>query len=549
MATPYARLAISRHGDDPARTGTGEDQTMSIRTRLAIAVVLVLAVTLVLLGVVLVRSTRSTLVAQVDDQVLNNAGRLIKRNEESPGADGGKGGDSPGASGETSLQAGAGDNLYERPVARLVYGPGGQVVVAELAGFLDDPKPPPRVPPIPSNRINGLINHIVTTPAVDGSLAYRMLVERGPRGTYLVTAAPLSEANAAVARLIRILLGVGTVALLAAALVSWWLIRQGLQPVDRMVETAAAIAAGDLSRRVPDADPRTELGQLGHALNDMLGQIERAARAREASEERLRRFVADAAHELRTPLTSLRGYAELYRQGAIPDAEGVGNAMRRIEAEGGRMARLVDDLLLLARLDQQRGLEAKPVDMVELVREAVTDFAAVEPERPITQDLDTEAIVRGDPIRLRQILDNLLANARIHTPAGTPVHVTVKRNSDQVTVTVADEGPGIAPADQARVFERFWRADPARVRSRGGTGLGLAIVASLVHAHGGRVDVISQPGQGSAFSVRLPLAGSTSAVASADHSTARGAPDPLPALSPAPLNVLRPKRPDRAHSQ
>jgi two-component system OmpR family sensor kinase len=228
---------------------------------------------------------------------------------------------------------------------------------------------------------------------------------------------------------------------------------------------------------------------------------------RAASEERLRRFIADAAHELRTPLTSLRGYAELYRQGAIPDEAGVANAMGRIESEGGRMARLVDDMLLLARLDQQRGLETKPVDLVAVAREAVDDFRVVAPDRPITTDLADAAVVRGDRLRLRQIVDNFLVNTRIHTPPGTPVHVSVARRGNEVELAVADQGPGIPPEDQARVFERFWRADPARVRSRGGTGLGLAIVASLVQAHGGTVSLTSQPGQGATFRVRLPLVG------------------------------------------
>jgi two-component system OmpR family sensor kinase len=288
--------------------------------------------------------------------------------------------------------------------------------------------------------------------------------------------------------------------------VSWWLIRRGMRPVDRMVDTAAAIADGDLSRRVPDANPRTELGRLGHALNEMLAQIESALEARSASEARLRRFVADAAHELRTPLTSLRGYAELYRQGALSDEAGVTNAMGRIEAEGGRMSRLVDDLLLLARMDQQRALETKPVDLAALAGESVTDFQAVDPERPVTTMLTESALVEGDRVRLRQVIDNLLTNARVHTPAGTPVRVEVAEVGDRVEFRVADEGPGIAPADQARIFERFWRADPARARKTGGSGLGLAIVASLVEAHGGTVLVESAPGKGATFVVRLPRA-------------------------------------------
>jgi two-component system OmpR family sensor kinase len=309
--------------------------------------------------------------------------------------------------------------------------------------------------------------------------------------------------------LIRILLLVGAAALAAATLGCWWLIRRGLRPVDRMIDTAAAIAAGDLSRRVPHFDPRTELGRLGGALNEMLSQIEDAMQIRAASEERLRRFIADAAHELRTPLTSLRGYAELYRQGAIADETGIANAMGRIESEGGRMARLVDDMLLLARLDQHRGLETKPLDVAAVVREAVGDFQVVAPDHPVTASLIDAAIVKGDRLRLRQVIDNLLTNARIHTPPGTPVRVTMTRDTNHVAIAIADEGPGIPLADQPRVFERFWRADPARVRSRGGTGLGLAIVASLVQAHGGTVDLTSESGRGATFTVRLPLVSDT----------------------------------------
>ena len=513
---------------------------MSIRTRLAIAVALVLLATLTVLGTVVVQSARATLVDQVDDEVRDFAAR-----GEPPkgfGEDGrsdGRGSDGqlrsdaddaigggPNGDYAADLDPPAGSDQFERPVAYFLYSASGRKLIAGLCGFPDDPKPPPAIPAIPSAEINALVNRITTVPAEDGSLDYRMLVERTPGGQIEVMAAPLTEAEAAVSRLLRIVLLVGAAAMTAATLASWWLIRRGLRPVDRMVDTAAAIAAGDMSRRVPDADPRTELGRLGGALNDMLGRIERAIEARAASEGRLRRFVADAAHELRTPLTSLRGYAELYRQGAIPDERGVANAMGRIESEGARMARLVDDLLLLARLDQHRGLETKPVDVVALVQEAVADFGAVAPDRPVTQTVDGEAVVRGDRTRLRQVVDNLLANARTHTPPGTPVHVAVARTADQVEVSVRDEGPGIAPADQSRVFERFWRADPARVRSRGGSGLGLAIVASLVEAHGGAVAVASEPGHGATFTVRLPLAPPPPPSSPNAPQTARATPNP-----------------------
>lgn len=485
---------------------------MSIRTRLAIAIALVVVGAFVLSGVVLVRNTRATLVSQVDNLVSTYAVRRDGKYSHPPDSSHPGGPDLAPTAERVSLTV-ATSTATPQPrynvVAQLSFkADGSPIGNPQPCGFEDDPKPLPRVPTIPGTEIDKLVGKITTTPAVDGSLDYRMLVQRDLRdGSYQITAASLESVDAAVAHLVRILLIVGAIALAITTLGCWWLLRRGLRPVDRMIDTAAAIAAGDLSRRVPSFSPRSELGRLGGALNEMLAQIEESIRVRAASEERLRRFIADAAHELRTPLTSLRGYAELYRQGAIPDEAGVANAMGRIESEGGRMARLVEDMLLLARLDQQRGLETKPVDLVPVVREAVDDFRVVAPDRPIATDLADAAVVRGDRLRLRQVIDNFLVNARIHTPPGTPVRVAVTRKGHEVELSVADQGPGIPPEDQARVFERFWRADPARVRSRGGTGLGLAIVASLVQAHGGSVSLASQPGHGATFTVRLPLLG------------------------------------------
>jgi two-component system OmpR family sensor kinase len=205
-------------------------------------------------------------------------------------------------------------------------------------------------------------------------------------------------------------------------------------------------------------------------------------------------------------LTALRGYTELYRQGGLPDKEAIDNAMRRIEGESSRLARLVEDMLLLARLDNERELEMEPIDVVDVVQEAIAAFHAIEPDRPLTTDLTEEAPVVADRVRLRQVVDNLLVNTRVHTPPGTPVEIAVRREAGHVDVIVADQGPGISAADQAKVFERFWRADPSRVRRTGGTGLGLAIVSSLVQAHGGTIELLSEPGRGARFTVRLPLA-------------------------------------------
>lgn len=477
---------------------------MSIRSRLAIAVALVLIVTFAVVGVVLARSTRATLISQVDQQVAANADRATMGGAS---FDDRSHDDHDKKPSGTTTTGGFPLAPYDNhAIALFVYSPSGELVVNQPCGFEDDLKPPPSLPAVSSQQFKLLYNKTVTTPAVDNSLSYRTLVQPEANGYIVVTAAPLDDVDQAVARLERLFLLVGGGALLVTTVLAYLLIRRGLRPVDRMIDVAAEIAAGNLSLRVPEANPRTELGQLGGALNNMLHRIENAVQARAASEERLRRFIGDAAHELRTPLTSVRGYAELYRQGAIHDDASVDKAMGRIEAEGSRMARLVEEMLLLARLDQQRGLEVKPVDLVALTREALADFAAVEPDRPLTDDLAPAALVSGDPLRLRQVIDNLLTNARVHTPPRTPVHVSLATEGPVAVLTVADEGPGIAEGDREHVFERFWRADRARVRSRGGSGLGLSIVASLVEAHGGTIAVATEPGQGAAFTIRLPLA-------------------------------------------
>ncbi|HEY7065349.1 MAG TPA: HAMP domain-containing sensor histidine kinase [Chloroflexota bacterium] len=519
-----------------------------MRTRLAVGVALILAVTLVAFGAVLVTTVQATLIHQIDDRILGAAALqgpprgapaagapslgtpppggpppgAPPPGAPGPGAPPPPGRPPPGALPPPGGPAPAGRGIPPPPpreldplgrvLALYVYAPDGTLLLDAPSGSAEQPDAPPRLPPIPSAEADRLLDRIVTLPAVDGSLQYRVLLRRGPSGELRVTAGTLATVDATLARLVQVLLLAGAGALAASALASWWLIHRGLRPIDQMLDTAAAIAAGDLSRRVTEADPKTELGRLGLALNQMLGKVEQAMQARAESEARLRRFVADAAHELRTPLTALRGYADLYWQGAASDPATLQNAMQRIRGESVRMARLVDDLLLLARLDHQRGLDLEPVDLVTIVREAATDFAIVAPDRPLSQDLDGAAIVCGDRLRLRQVVDNLLANARIHTPPGTPVRLSARRNTDQVGLTVADEGPGLSPEQQAHVFDRFWRADPSRVRRTGGTGLGLAIVASIVEAHDGAVEVASAPGQGAAFTVRLPLAESQAAL-------------------------------------
>jgi len=352
-----------------------------------------------------------------------------------------------------------------------------------------------------------------------GGTSYRMAAVRFSDG-YLIVGVSLRETNATFSRLGAVVLASTLAILVALALIAFWVVRLGVRPIDEMAATANAIAEGDLSRRVEVAPDTTEVGRLGIALNGMLHQIEGAFGQRQASEERLRQFVADASHELRTPLTSIRGYTELYRSGVIEPGAPLDDAMRRIEGEAIRMGDLVDDLLLLARLDQGRPLEAEPVDLGALARDAVADAQAVEPDRPITVDTPADpVVVTGDEHRLRQVLGNLLANARSHTPAGTPVAVRVRTGAGLAVLEVADEGPGIDPSVGNRVFERFYRGDPARVRGDAsggrsgppaGTGLGLSIVAAVAESHHGHAWVDATPGHGACFAVELPLSGSTS---------------------------------------
>ena len=271
-----------------------------------------------------------------------------------------------------------------------------------------------------------------------------------------------------------------------------------------MTRTAGEIAAGDLSQRVPEERPGTEASELGDALNSMMTTIEVAFTEKEASEARLRRFVADASHELRTPVTTIRGYAELYRHGGLAESGDLDQAMRRTEQEAVRMASLVDDLLLLARLDEGRPLERHAVDLGVLGVDAAADGRAVAPDRVVTAEVTEGVTVDGDEDRLRQVLGNLIGNALVHTPAGTTVSVRVHHGGGRAVVEVHDDGPGMPEEVAARAFERFSRADTSRSRNGGGAGLGLAIVQAIVVAHGGDVHLASAPGTGTTVRVELP---------------------------------------------
>ncbi|MGH8983085.1 MAG: sensor histidine kinase [Acidimicrobiia bacterium] len=353
-----------------------------------------------------------------------------------------------------------------------------------------------------------------TVQAVSGGTEYRLIAEPVDEGGTVVVALPLTEVRATQRRLLLIGGGVSGVVLVAIGVAAYWLTRRELRPLERMAEKAGSIAAGDLSQRVEPDDPRTEVGRLGDALNAMLGEIERAFAERVAAEERLRQLVADSSHELRTPVTSIRGFAELFRRGAGDRPADLANVMRRIEQEGERMGELVEELLLLARLDQGLPLEREPVEVTAVVEAAVDAARAADPGRPIDLDSQSPLVVLGAELRLRQVVDNLLTNARVHTPAGTPVRVRIAAEDERAVLEVADEGPGVPAEEAERIFERFYRTDQSRARSHGGVGLGLAIVWSVVEAHAGAVDYRRRPGGGSVFRVTLPLApGARSAAA------------------------------------
>jgi two-component system, OmpR family, sensor kinase len=380
-------------------------------------------------------------------------------------------------------------------------------------------------PDLPENNDVGPVPVTVGSVDDDSDIEWRAMTVRGPRGEVTTVAIDLSDVSSTTRALVYAQLGIGAAVLLVLGAAGYAVVHRSLRPLAEVEQTAAAIAAGQLDRRVPERDPRTEVGRLSSALNGMLAQIQRALASSESSaeqargsEDRMRRFITDASHELRTPLTTIRGFAELYRQGAARDVEML---MSRIESESRRMGLLVEDLLLLARLDAQRPLEQRRVDLLALASDAVHDAQSIAPKRPIRMEVfdgPGTPEVLGDEARLRQVLSNLVANALQHTPETAGVTVRVGTDDDAAVLEVCDEGPGMRPEDAQRVFERFYRADSSRARASGGTGLGLSIVDSLVYAHGGTVSVVTSPGHGCRFRVSLPRIAEAAAPAELDAS-------------------------------
>ena len=338
---------------------------------------------------------------------------------------------------------------------------------------------------------------------------FRVLALPLPSGLGSVTIAQsLNDVDRTLSRLQWLFFFIGLVIVSLIALASRTMIKVGLKPLSEVENTAERIADGDLSARLPEAKPTTEVGRLTTSLNTMLSRIEESFALRKASEDKLRRFVADASHELRTPLTAIRGFAELHRQGAVVGDEDTKQLLARIEGESIRMGSLVGDLLLLARLDQSREMEALPVDIAAVTRDAVASAQAAGPSHPISLTADvSELYILGDKNRIHQVVANLLANAKTHTPDGTKITVSITRSEDGVRISVIDNGPGLSEDDQKRIFERFYRADSSRVRVDGeGSGLGLSIVDAVMQAHGGNVSVSSELGKGATFVLFFPQA-------------------------------------------
>ncbi|WP_330186077.1 HAMP domain-containing sensor histidine kinase [Dactylosporangium sp. AC04546] len=453
-----------------------------MRRSLLVGMLAVTAAVLLVAGTTAAVALRGYLLARTDDQ-LDIAARFAQQRV----------GQLDGPAGRGTLQAVIAPSDYLVEVRR----PDGSLT---RLGSLQSMPGRPLLDQAPAPPSGGRLSPAVNLD--DGR--YRAVVATDATGATVLVALPTEPVRQTVRRLVLTELSAGLAMLLLLAAAGRLLVARSLRPLEQITATAAAIADGRLDRRVPAGPPaHTEVGRLTVAVNGMLGRIEAALSARAASQERLRRFVADASHELRTPLTSIRGYLQLLRQGIVGDAEQPA-VLGRAEDEARRMGALVDDLLYLARLDAEPALRHEPFDLVPAVRDSVSDLLAAGPGRPVHAELPGACPVRGDEDAVRQVVANLLANVRVHTPPGTPVTVTVAVRSRDGHAEVADRGPGMPPDLAARAFDRFTRGDGAR--GTGGSGLGLSIAAEIVAAHGGTITLDTAPGHGTTVRFTLPTA-------------------------------------------
>lgn len=469
---------------------------MRLHRRLTLAMAILLVVGLAVADVITYTSIRSFLFGRLDSQ-LGSTQRLadrylafvVRRDRRLT---------------PTSIDDHIGTDVYV-----IVLSGAGQVLVSRPSGSPSRPNPAPVLPSAVRLSHPDRSHDSVFRPNPNAFVlfsrhgySYRAQASVVPQGT-VILAMPLAQTEDTLGSLVRIELAVSLAVVVVLSVLAMWTVRRGLRPLEDMAATAGAIASGDLSRRVTPSDAGTEVGRLGLALNTMLAQIETGFAEKSESEARLRQFVADASHELRTPLTSIRGYAELLLKGAIADERDRARALQRVEREAARMGGLVDDLLLLARLDQGRPLERVPVELRRICLDAVGDAQLADPERPIELVAPAPVTVAGDRDRLAQVAHNLVRNALVHTPARTPVRVDVRSEGGVGVVRVADEGPGLTPVLRTRVFDRFYRGD--RARTGVGTGLGLSIVRAIAESLGGRAWVAPGAERGLVFGVEVPL--------------------------------------------
>ena len=505
---------------------------MSLRRRLSLGFI-ALAALLVIANVMLYRTVASSLQSAVDERLLAS-GNGPGRGGGGPGGDG-PGGGGPGGDGDngggrrpepdnrgtdatTTLGSQATTPALEWSAEQIRRVPGGNQLLLQIrdssGGIVAEIFPGQDVgdaaPTLDAATVRarasseGQPQQVFTAEAGEnGGGAYRVVVTRSRDGGYFVRGASLAETDSTMRRVLLLQAGTTGVVLLGFLLVGWNVTRLGLRPIQAMTDTALAIAGGDLEREIPPASTTTEAGQLATSLNAMLTRLRTALADEERSSTHLRQFVADASHELRTPLTSIRGYTELLRGDGLSPGDESDEALRRLDQEAHRMSGLVDELLLLARLDQGRPLDMHPVELNRIIEEAATDLRILQPERPVRLHLPPGGCrVDGDAGRLQQVATNLLGNIRSHTPPDAPVEIAVRAEGDQVILEVADRGPGLPPGEEDQVFERFYRADPAR--SGPGSGLGLSIVSAIAAAHGGRAQAARRDGGGTVITVSLP---------------------------------------------
>jgi two-component system OmpR family sensor kinase len=460
---------------------------VAIRTKIAAAMAVLLIIAVAVIGFVTVQTVSNHLINQLDQKLHGVVEQGGLRSD-------------PGY--------GASEVAPYSEFALIIFNEDGELLGNMPAGYKDAPYSLPDISTPPTE------SGYYTVESVDGEMSYRAVSlndisanVNGVPGIYtVVVATSTNDVEATTSTLTRTVVITGLLVAGLGILAAWIITRRGLRVVDNMVADAETVSTGNLDHRITVADPRTEMGRLSLALNRMVSRLTDAITQRDRQHERLRQFVADAGHELRTPLTAIGGYVQLYQNGAAAQGEKLDRAMDRIGSENARLAKLVDDLMVLSRLDEEVGGDRELVELAQLAQDAVDDAEVADATHPVGLTAAKAVTVVANEGQLRQVLVNLLTNARVHTPAGTAIDVSVATDGDWAVLRIADRGPGIPAEHRQKVFDRFYRADPSRSRATGGSGLGLSIVSSIVASHGGRISLDSEEGRGTAIEVRLPVA-------------------------------------------